>query len=458
MKKEYCIIDIETTGGMAKRDRITEIAIVVSDGLRILDQYQSLINPGRSIPPEITRITGITDEMVADAPKFYEIAKDIIHLTENRIFIAHNVMFDYSFIREEFASLGYTFTRPLLCTVRLSRKVFPGLKSYSLGMLINHFNIPVNDRHRAMEDTMATVKIFHMIAQTNVLDDPEKWLKKQTLEAKLPEFLPQNLIKELPEAPGVYFFYNEHRDIIYIGKSINIKKRVVQHFSTVTGKMEKLIQKTRDISFELTGSELVALLHENTLIKKHNPEINKALRKKTFNTAIRYFYDNDKYLCFETCKLNLADPSQIKFCKNSQHAHMLLKSIQEAFSLCEQKLIHLGQRSHCFSYEIDKCFGACQQKEDSETYNKRAFEAKNSMMSLFEKDFLLQLPGRSMDEAAIVLVKDGYYRGFCFFDKYAQISDPNELIQNIKNLEFEPEGNQILKQYISKHNLEIISI
>jgi len=454
MKKEYCVIDIETTGGMAKRDRITEIAIVVTDGYQIIDKYQSLINPERSIPPEITRITGITNEMVEDAPRFYEIAKDVILMTENRVFIAHNVMFDYGFIREEFASLGYTFTRELLCTVRLSRKVFPGLKSYSLGNLIRHFNISVNDRHRAMEDTLATVKIFHMIAQSDILENPQKWLKGQSVEAKLPEYLPKHLIKELPEATGVYFFYDEHGKIIYIGKSINIRKRILQHFSRLTGKMEKLMQKTRDISYELTGSELVALLHENSLIKKHNPEINRAQRKKTYKAAIRKYYDIEGYLCLESCKINPHDITQIKYCKDSKHAGMLLQALREEYMLCESKLLFSGQSSHCFSFEIDKCLGACRAIETPDEYNLRAEVAMKSIDSYFDKDFILKLPGRNMDELAFVLVKDSHYKGFCFIDKYLHISDVLEVVDHITPESFDPEANRILKTYITQNRVE----
>ena len=149
-KKIYAIVDLETTGGLAKRDKITEIGIVLFDGKEVLETYQTLVNPGRSIPPEITRITNITNDMVADAPYFYEVAKRVVELTEGAIFVAHNVRFDYSFLKEEFASLGYTFTKRQLCTVRLSRKAFPGLKSYSLGNLIKHFKIEVSARHRAL--------------------------------------------------------------------------------------------------------------------------------------------------------------------------------------------------------------------------------------------------------------------------------------------------------------------
>jgi DNA polymerase-3 subunit epsilon len=161
--RKYAIIDIETTGGTARHERITEIAIVLHDGTQVLDTFSSLVNPERSIPWNITQITGITDEMVAQAPKFYEIAKTIVELTEDAIFVAHNVSFDYSFVKEEFARLGYPYARKQLCTVRLSRQVFPGLPSYSLSNLKKHFNIYAEKSHRALDDTLATVELFERI-------------------------------------------------------------------------------------------------------------------------------------------------------------------------------------------------------------------------------------------------------------------------------------------------------
>jgi len=172
-KKRYAIIDIETTGGLSKRDRITEIGIVIHDGEEITEMYETLINPERSIPSNITRITGINDEMVRDAPKFYEVAKKIVEMTEDSIFVAHNVRFDYGFIKHEFENLGYTFSKKQLCTVRLTKNVFPGLKSYSLGSLIRHFGIAVTSRHRALEDARATAIIF------------DKMLKLQTGQNKI---------------------------------------------------------------------------------------------------------------------------------------------------------------------------------------------------------------------------------------------------------------------------------
>ncbi|MFO7827201.1 MAG: 3'-5' exonuclease, partial [Bacteroidales bacterium] len=197
----YAIIDIETTGLSPLRNKIIEIAIFIHDGQKIINEYSSLIHPECNISANITRLTGITNEMVADAPKFWEIAKDIVLLTEGKTFVAHNASFDYNFVRNEFKSLGYDFKREKLCTVQLSRKIIPKRKSYSLGKLCNELNIPVNGRHRAAGDALATVKLFELLLKT----DP-------TLAGlKSGKFFNINtsIIKNLPDATGVYYFHNQ---------------------------------------------------------------------------------------------------------------------------------------------------------------------------------------------------------------------------------------------------------
>ena len=222
----YAIIDIETTGLSPAIEKITEIAIYLHDGEKITDSYSTLINPERRISPYITQLTGITNEMVEDAPKFWEIAKDIITLTENRTFVAHNASFDYNFIRSEFKSLGYNFSRDRLCTVKLSRKIIPGFKSYSLGNLCNSLHIIVNDRHRAMGDAFATVKLFELLLTKDKSLGKKTNTKFYNIEA--------SKIASLPEEAGVYYFYNQQGDIIYIGKSKDIRARVFSHFNNET--------------------------------------------------------------------------------------------------------------------------------------------------------------------------------------------------------------------------------
>ncbi|MFT5385949.1 MAG: DNA polymerase-3 subunit epsilon, partial [Saprospiraceae bacterium] len=230
-KKIYAVVDIETTGGRAHADKITEIAVVRHDGENILDTYQTLVNPEMAIPYNITQITGITQDMVADAPKFFEVAKKVVEMTDDAIFVAHNVRFDYNFLQQEFRRLGYSFTKRQLCTVRLSRQAFPGLPSYSLGNLIKYFNIKVNDRHRAYDDAIASAKLLEMALNQDGSEDKISQLVDLGIkESQLPQNITLEKLHDLPEECGVYYFHDKAGDLVYIGKSINIKKRVMEHF------------------------------------------------------------------------------------------------------------------------------------------------------------------------------------------------------------------------------------
>ncbi|MFZ1496416.1 MAG: exonuclease domain-containing protein, partial [Saprospiraceae bacterium] len=232
MKQKFAIVDVETTGGRAADEKITEIAIVIHDGERVVEQFSSLVNPERPVPFNITMLTGITNEMVATAPKFYEIAKKIVTITQDCIFVAHNVRFDYSFVQEEFRRLGYLYTKRQLCTVKLSRKTFPGLHSYSLENLIRHFNIPFQYRHRALDDTLATVNIFEKIITSAIGQQQIAHNLKQGIkETKLPNNITLEVLNNIPEVCGVYYFHNEKGDVVYVGKSINMQKRILEHFS-----------------------------------------------------------------------------------------------------------------------------------------------------------------------------------------------------------------------------------
>lgn len=296
-ERRYAIVDIETTGGLVKRDKITEIAIVLHDGEKVIEQYQTLINPERSIPSFITGLTGITDEMVADAPLFCEVAKEIVLKTEGAVFVAHNARFDYGFLREEFARLGYAYTRKQLCTVRLSKKMLPQLKSHSLDSLIRHFSLDVDKRHRALDDALATAEVFRRITDMgHGHQEMSDIINMGIKEARLPTTISLDFIHQLPEAPGVYYFHDAEGKVIYVGKSIHIKKRVIQHFAEISNKSNKMQQRVHDITFTLTGSELIAQLLENAEIKKLQPEINRAQRRKSFPFAIYYYFDEQGYI------------------------------------------------------------------------------------------------------------------------------------------------------------------
>lgn len=461
MKKKYAIIDIETTGGRASQEKITEIAIVLHDGEKILDTYETLINPERAIPYHITSLTGITQAMVEDAPKFYEVAKEIVRMTDGAIFVAHNVRFDYSFIKEEFKSLGYTFSKRQLCTVRLSRKAFPGLRSYSLGNLIKHFKIKVNDRHRAMADTMATVELFEKILeQERSLVDIDDLINMSVKESLLPKNLTINRLHALPEECGVYFFHNKKGRVVYVGKSKNIQKRVMQHFTKVTDKASKLQKQVYDISYELMGSELIALLYESHLIKQLNPSINRAQRQKYFPILVYHYKDEKGYICFDVAKnvaANRAKLNVISEYPTAIRAKSAIKYVRHEFELCAYYCNLEVSKQPCFNYHIKKCFGACIEEEAVEVYNDRAHEAIKELSTIFKKDFIILDEGRNKEEHAVVLVEGGEYKGFGYIEKEFLDNDLEILRDAITPYRSYPESTRIIQRFLAgKHRAKII--
>ncbi|MCO6491546.1 MAG: GIY-YIG nuclease family protein [Phaeodactylibacter sp.] len=456
MQKLYAIVDLETTGGRAARDKVIEIAIVLHDGAQILDTYSTLLNPECYVPYGITQLTGISQDMVQDAPRFYEVARKVVEMTEGAIFVAHNVRFDYSFLREEFARLGYTYSRRNLCTVRLSRKAFPGLPSYSLGNLIRSLGIEVENRHRALDDALATAEILRRILNG---EDNEQQVKEMVnlgiKEALLPKNLTVEQIHALPEECGVYYFHNQKGDVVYVGKSINIKKRVAEHFANKSEKGNKLQQHVHDITFELTGSELVALLLESHEIKRLSPEINRAQRVRRFPYIIHTFEDEAGYICFEVAQVTAQTRKKYNIISEYpklSHAKGHLSRAMEQYELCSRLCsLHPGKGA-CFHYHIRQCYGACIGAEPKEKYNERAEEAREQLSTIFDKDFFILDQGRSPEEMSVVLVEEGNYRGFGYVEREEMNGHPDFLRDIIKPFQGNPETTRIIQRYLSKGN------
>lgn len=448
-QKRFAVVDIETTGGMPKRDKITEIAIVITDGVEIIDQYATLINPERSIPHEITRITGITDVMVQNAPRFYEVAKEIVLLTEGAIFVAHNVNFDYNFIRYEFERLGYTFSRKQLCTVKLSRKAFPGLASYSLGNLIRHFGIRVEARHRALDDALAATQLLLKVTNSNLDENVAALINRGIRENKLPEAIHIERLHQLPEVTGVYYFYDRYGTIIYVGKSINIRSRILQHFGQITAKQEKLMRQVNDLDFTITGSELIALLLESEEIKVHNPEINRAQKKKDYPYVITTAHDEKGYRVFyleAECSKKLKGQI-LSYHSSIASAKGNLGMVRELYSLCEEK-IDVGNHRRCIYHQMGECFGACVDEESPVAYNDRAEEAKVHLTKVFDGDFILITEGRNTEENGVVWVSQKSYFGFGFMDASFAYTSPHELTNCVEKRLSTPEANLIIQQFL----------
>lgn len=418
----YAIIDLETTGGQPARDRITEIAIFVHDGHQVVDSFTTLLNPECHIPGHIQQLTGITNEMVREAPRFPEVAKQIVQMTDGCVFVAHNVRFDYSFLKAAFAELGYTYSRKTLCTVRLSRSLLPGLPSYSLGKLCRSIDIPLTDRHRAFGDAEATAHLFTRLMDVNrqavengVSVKPDAPVKAAMKQSLLPPNLDPARMAQLPDAAGVYYFWNQQGEVIYVGKSINIRKRIAQHFA-VEFKSRKSVDfknSITDITWELTGSELVALLYESDQIKKLKPTWNRAQRRSIFATGVFLETNADGYLCFRYGKADQPGRQPLIALTNGFKAQGFLYHKVAKFQLC-QKLCDLYKAppgASCFDYQVKRCAGACVGKEDKETYNQRVLEAVASF-SFEHESFVVIGAGREPGEKSVVVVEHGRYLGF----------------------------------------------
>ena len=451
----FAIVDIETTGGTARFDRITEIGIVLHDGQQVVEQWTSLINPECEIPYFITRLTGITNEMVADAPKFYEVAQKILRLTEGAVFVAHNVRFDYDFVRREFEQLGYTYTRKQLCTVRLTRQAFPGLPSYSLGNLIKHFKIRVADRHRALADAAATADIFGRICQIYEQQGRDLFgtmLPAQLKEAVLPLGWTAEKLLDIPEGCGVYYFHDALGHVVYVGKSIHIRKRVLEHFKDRSSKAAKLQHVVADITCELTGSELAAELLEALEIKRLQPTVNKTQRAAQFPYAIFAQPDAGGYLRFLVEKNTLDNRrkylSVTEILRPSEARHQSYHWA-DMYRLCLCKTGWQDNDGPCFFYQVQKCDGACLGLEDPEDYNARVTALAQKHGSGLSGSFLVIDKGRSPHEAFVVAVHEGQFAGFGYFDT-TDTTHPDDLANAIKPYPTSPDIQRIIRLQLAK--------
>ena len=460
MSRKYAIIDIETTGGMLRRDKIIEVAVAIYDGHQIVDQFESLIKPGRSVSRQITLLTGITNEMLVDAPWFYEIARQLVEITEGCIFVAHNARFDYSFIKKAYDSLGYTFTRKQLCTVRLSKMLLPQLRRHSLDALCRHYQVYVQNRHRAMDDVLATAEIFSQLLSIQDGEDSVNKIVNYGIKAsRLPSAISLEKLHDLPETCGVYYFHNADGDVIYVGKSIHIKKRVMQHFAQNTNKAIKLAQRVHDITYTCTGSELVALLLEEKEIKTLQPEVNRALRRKLFSFALYYFPDKDGYFHIRAEKIKKQTPlgyTIIKEYPKLAYAKGHLEGLIEEFDLCQNRTGEQTGSGACFNHRIGKCSGACLHLESQDAYNEKVLNAVSYLQRVVNDSFYLIDQGREPGEKSVVMVEDGRFRGFGYVQDGTLINHEDSLKDVIDSMPTSRDAQRIIYWYVKEKKMEKI--
>jgi DNA polymerase III subunit epsilon len=420
----------------------------------VVDQFISLVNPEKPIQPFVVKLTGINNAMLRSAPKFYEVAKRIIEITEGCIVVAHNSSFDYRILRNEFDRLGYKFVRQTICTVELSKKLIPEQTSYSLGKLVRSLGIPVTDRHRASGDALATVKLFKLLlSKDSTKEIVKEYIKTEVKPGMAPKLL--DIVENLPNKVGIYYIHNEKGDLIYIGKSKNIKNRINQHFTGKTSKCLKIQTQVFAVTYEETGSELIALLKESEEIKINKPIHNRAQRKTLFNWALYSEKTKEGYTALKVEKSD-GRKKEITSFTSLQEGKTALFKITEKYQLCQKINGIYDTKKSCFQYDIKQCFGACIGKENSEDYNKRVkdFIKNNSFES---NNMVIIDKGRTHDERSAILIEKGIYKGYCFYDLNYQISN----IEILRNLIIPMQNNRdtrsIIQSYMRKNkNLKIV--
>jgi DNA polymerase-3 subunit epsilon len=441
----YAIVDIETTGGHASANGITEVAICIHDGKKVTNRFTTLVNPGRDIPVYIRALTGITNEMVQDAPPFEDVAADIYHLLHGQIFVAHNVNFDFSFIRYHLAAAGYDLQCNKLCTVRLGRKILPGLPSYSLGKLCRHLGIENESRHRASGDAEATAKLFSLLLQNDAENHINEALKQRSKEQVLPPNLSKQDIDQLPYLPGVYYFHDERGKVIYVGKAKNIKKRVCSHFSGNNPGMQRqeFLRNIHSITFQDCGTELIAFVLEAVEIKRLWPKYNRSLKRYEHAYGLYAFEDQRGYLRLAVDKRRkLTAP--LYTCNSLLDGRNLLIRLIENFGLCPKLCFIQTNNGPCTGVQQHLC--ACEGKETVEDYNKKVNLAIDELKQTLPT-FAIRDEGRRMDEHSCILIEKGQFYGMGYISHYFEADNLDQL----KNYLTPYPGNDYIRNMIANY-------
>lgn len=441
----YAIVDIETTGGHASANGITEVAICIYDGKRITQRYSTLVNPKRDIPVYIRALTGITNEMVQDAPIFEDVAADIYHLLHGNIFVAHNVNFDYSFIKYHLAAAGYDLQCNKLCTVRLGRKIMPGLPSYGLGKICHYLGIENESRHRAMGDAEATTTLFSLLLQNDTGNHIEAALKHRSKEQVLPPHLPKSDIDQLPYAPGVYYFHDERGKVIYVGKARNVKKRVCSHFSGNNSgfQRQEFLRNIHKISYQDCGTELVAFILEAIEIKRLWPKYNRSLKRFEHAYGLYAFEDQRGYLRLAVDKRRkLTTP--LYTCNSILDGRNLLTRLVEEYGLCPKFCFLQTNTGTCSGINGEQC--ACEGFETIYEYNQKVQLAIDELKETLPT-FAIRDEGRRNDEHSCILIEKGQFYGMGYVSQYFDVNN----LEQLKSFLTPYPGNDYIRNMVSNY-------
>lgn len=444
-KQEYAIVDIETTGGNASGSRITEIAIIIHNGKEITERWETLVNPQQEIPPAIFALTGIDNKMVANAPIFDDISEKVLELLNDRVFVAHNVNFDYSFVRHQLQEAGFKWSARKLCTVRAARKIKPGLRSYSLGKLCNSLDIPLENAHRAGGDAAATAILFSNLLMWDEDDIIASMIKKTAQDQRLPPNLQPDDFNTLPEKPGVYYFYNEFKKAIYVGKAVNIKKRVGSHFTghNINPQRQHFLRDIFSISYEVCATELMALLLECVEIKKLWPTYNRALKRFEYQYGLYEYEARNGYHYLAIGKLGKGQ-SCIESFNNIHMGINLLRGLSEKFNIDHRFCKYGIPESAIFqNSEI-------QELPDINSHNRQVELAIASLLDN-RPTFAIMDKGRHTNERSCIWIEDGHFYGMGYIDSEIGFNDPSEIREYVTQYKSNQYMMQLIYSYAEKN-------
>jgi DNA polymerase-3 subunit epsilon len=434
----YAVVDIETSGSNFGKDRIIEIAIVLHDGKSIVSEYSSLINPETRISPFISSFTGISNDMVRNAPLFEDVAEEILSITDGKIFVAHNVRFDYGFLRAEFRKLGIDFQRKHICTVALARKIIPGHNSYSLGNISRDLGIPLYDRHRAFGDARATAllleHLLHKDENHHILDAAkDEW---ETIS--FPNHINKEKIIVLPEESGIFYMYNENQEVIYIGKGKNIRHEVFKIFKNEKKdkRITPLTNEVVDITYEITGNELSASILESIEIRKINPPYNKPLLDRKYKYGIFAKMSEEGYYNMMIDFLHLDESPLLKFTSKTR-AERVLNDIFRSF----------------------KIQPALKAIDEVVKYNEKVEQAVAKYVYP-HLNFMIIEEGRTAGEKTVIWIENGIFRGIGYFDPNYVKNNIELLKSTIKPYTEYPDIRKSIQQYLHKNKkfLDLIKL
>jgi DNA polymerase-3 subunit epsilon len=452
------IVDLETTGAHPVWDRVTEIAVLEVEDGEISAEWSTLVNPGTPIPPAIQALTGITNAMVADAPSFETLAAELYERLDGRVFVAHNARFDYGFLRHEFERAGLRFQARTLCTVKLSRKLYPGHARHNLDSVIQRHGLSCAARHRAMGDAQAVWQFLRVAAEERGAEVMENAVRLMSKLPALPAHIDPAVVDSIPESPGVYLFYGEGDAPLYIGKSVALRSRVLQHFSgDVNSQREmQIARELRRIEWQRSCGELGALLREAELVKQLLPVFNRQLRRA--NDLCGFSFDNKNLHLVEAEKMNAETVPLLHGIFRSRRAALeALRGLADEHGLCLQTLgFDRSRRTPCFRHQIRRCLGVCAGREDAHLHLARVATALAALktaawpwrgpIGIVEED-------REREAAEIHVVDQ-----WCWLGTARTEAEVAELAQAAPRSRFDLDHYKILKRHLAKGRARVLEL